>query len=100
MSIDRTLFTHNNVRFHSLAMEYEEKICTFIGILSKFIVEKQFSESMRNGNDIDLETALEISSSILNKVSVLVGPSLTDELTNDLKDITIEYFQEGSEDER
>ena len=85
---------------HPLVHIYEERIGSMIGKISKYIVERNYSETMKaNNGDLDLESALEMSKGILDEVSILVGPSKMGILTEDLEELTKKYFKEGQRDE-
>jgi hypothetical protein len=75
---------------------YEEKLSTLIGVLSAFIVEKKYSETMNGGRErLDLDSALEMSKGILDDVSLLVGPVRAHQLSMEFERITEEYFKEA-----
>ncbi len=75
---------------------YEEKLSTLIGVLSAFIVERKYSETMNSGKKrLDLISALEMSKGILEEVSLLVGPVKAHKLSEEFEKITEEYFKEA-----
>jgi len=74
---------------------YEEKLGSFIGVLSAFLVERKYLEMMDGGKSkLDLSSALEMSRGILDDVCVLVGPVKAQQLTEEFEKITEEYFKE------
>ncbi|MGA1793795.1 MAG: hypothetical protein ACMUHM_07585 [Thermoplasmatota archaeon] len=82
---------------HPLIHDIEDRLEVLIGVLSKFIVERSFSEVTGSGSIVlDYEGANSMCRSIIEEASYLVGPKRTQELREEL-DIMIElYFKEGS----
>jgi len=82
---------------HPLIHEIEDRLEVLIGVLSKFIVERSFSEVTGGGSIIlDYEGANSMCASIIKEASTLVGPKRTKELSEELDMIIELYFKEGS----
>lgn len=82
---------------HPLVHEIENRLEILIGVLSKFIVERNFSEVTGGGSImLDLEGANSMCASIIKEASTLLGPRRTEELIVDLDKIIELYFKEGS----
>lgn len=80
-----------------LVSELEQKLGTLVGILSKFIIERSYSEITNNGNEeLDLEHARSMCSSIIEEANILLGPRGTKELTKEFDKIINDYFKEDS----
>lgn len=79
-----------------LVNELETRLGTLIGVLSKFIVEKRYSEVTDNGHDpLDLRSAQSMCSSIIEEATILLGPKRTEELNEEFGKIIEDYFKEG-----
>ena len=82
---------------HPIVMVYEEKLGSLIGVLSKFIVEKSYSQVTDNGHEkLDLETARSMCSFILEEATILLGPKRTEELDEEFNRIIEDHFKEGN----
>ena len=58
-----------------LVMELEKRLGSLIGVLSKYIVERSYSQVTGNGHDrLDLESARSMCSSIIEEATILLGP--------------------------
>ncbi len=66
--------------FPPLLVRFEEGLATYIGVLSKFIVKRQFEHMVPVGNDLTAETAEMVSDSILEEASLLIGNDRTEDL--------------------
>jgi hypothetical protein len=81
-----------------LVMELEDKLGSLIGVLSKYIVEKSYSEITDNGHEqLDMESARSMCSSIIEEAFVLLGPKRTQELNKEFDRIISDHFKEGKE---
>ena len=68
-----------------------------MGVLSKFIVEKSYSQITHDGHEeLDLEHAKGMCSSIIDEANILLGPKKTKELNEEFNKIIDDYFKEGS----
>jgi hypothetical protein len=80
-----------------LVMELEKKLGSLVGVLSKYIVERSYSQVTDNGHDqLDLESARNMCKSIIEEATILLGPKRTEELDKEFRKIIIDYFEEGN----
>jgi len=80
-----------------LVSEIESRLSILIGVLSKFIVERSYSEVTGNGSMVlDHEGANSMCRSIIEEAELLVGPKRTLELNKEFDTIIRSYFKEGS----
>jgi hypothetical protein len=83
-----------------LVLELERKLGSLIGNLSKFIVERSYTEITRNGHEeLDLENARSMCSSIIDEANILLGPKKAKELNMEFERIIEGYFKEGMEND-
>jgi hypothetical protein len=76
--------------------ELENKLQGLIGILSRYIIEKSYSEVTDNGHDkLNLDSAQSMCSSIIEEATILLGPKRTEELNSEFEQIIKNYFKEG-----
>ena len=67
-----------------LVSELERKLGDLVGVLSKFIVEKSYSETTHDGYDkLDFTHAKSMCSSIIDEANILLGPKRTKELNEE-----------------
>ena len=82
-----------------LVSELEQKLTDLVGVLSKFIIEKSYSEVTNNGHEkLDIEHAKSMCSSIIDEANILLGPKKSNELNRELDKIIKDYFKEGSKE--
>jgi hypothetical protein len=82
---------------HPLILELEDRLGVLIGVLSKFIVERSYSEATGNGSIVlDNDRANSMCRSIIEEAELLVGPSRTEELNQEFDKMIRSYFKEGS----
>jgi hypothetical protein len=81
----------------SLVSEFENRLGDLVGVLSKFIIDKSISEATHEGHEqLDLEEARSLCSSIIDEANILLGPKRAKELNDEFEKIIKEYFKEGS----
>ncbi len=78
-----------------LLVKFEEGLATYIGVLSKFIVKRQFELVVPGGNNnLTAETAKMVSDSILEEASLLIGSGRTEELRSKFRFLIDYQFKE------
>jgi len=84
----------------NILLEYEKKLNPLMGVLSRFIIKKEYEKiSHRERINVDENTLVSISRSILDNVSILIGPKKTDELEEEIRIINREYLEEVDEND-
>jgi hypothetical protein len=79
----------------SILNEFEKGLSRYIGILSKFIVQRQYEKIMGGGSLITEEKARIISDSILLEASLLIGNERTEDLRSSFKILLKDHYKEG-----
>jgi hypothetical protein len=80
-----------------LVSKFENRLGDLVGILSKFIIDKSLPHEAYDGREqLDLEQARRVCSSIIDEANILLGPKRAKELNDEFEKIIKEYFKEGS----
>lgn len=87
-------------RVSGLLSDYQEKMTPLIGVLSRFIVEKEYrAVKNHNNGEMDPDTLDNISRSIIDDLSVLVGPKKAREIGEEIDNINRKYLRKEGKDE-
>ncbi|MFW3146886.1 MAG: hypothetical protein ACMUIE_08765 [Thermoplasmatota archaeon] len=80
---------------HPLIKEYNQRLGSLVGVLSRFIIDRAYNRStMRGTLTLDSERSLEMIENIDNEAEVLVGPLRAKRLKQDLIKITKDFYEE------
>ena len=83
-----------------LVSRLEQRLGDLIGNLSKFIVERSYTEMTHGGHEeLDLDHARSMYLSIIDEANILLGPKRTKELNEEFDKIIEDYFKEGSKND-
>lgn len=86
----------NNRTFNPIVDLYEKKLSSLIGVLSRFIVRRQYGKLIGSSpTTLDLDRAEMLCESIIGDASILIGEERARMLEDELKRITKEHFKEA-----
>ena len=77
--------------------KFEEALSRYIGVLSRFIVHRQY-ERVSPGGSMTEENAKRVSGYIVEEASLLIGSARTEELRNIFGSIIHELYKEEQSD--
>lgn len=83
-----------------LVSELERKLGELVGVLSKFIIDRSYSQATHDGHEeLDIDHARSMCSSIIHEANTLLGPKKAKELTVEFDTIIRNHFKEDSEND-
>lgn len=77
-----------------LSSEIQKKMEPLMGVLSNFIVDRAFKRCCLDTDEISNDDIDQLVEIIVEESKLLLGPKRSEELSEELKEITKDYYQE------
>ncbi len=92
---------HSSTILHPLIQRYESRLGNYVGIISRFIVQKRLEEwNPDSDKKLKKRDAEGIADSIILEALVLIGPQKANLLKDEYMTMTNEYYKEDDADEQ
>lgn len=84
---------------HTILKDFEKVLSAYIGVLSRFIVQRQYEKISQGSSVLTEDSALMVSDSILEEASLLIGSGKTEEIRSVYGEIIEDHYKEETENE-
>lgn len=101
LSTEGLLDSCSSTTLHPLVQRYESRLGKFVGVISRFIIQKRLEEwNIDSDKKLKKGEAVGIADSIILEAMVLIGPQKANSLKDEYMTMIDEYYKEDDADEQ
>jgi hypothetical protein len=84
---------------HPILKDFEKVLSSYIGVLSRFIVQRQYEKISEGSSVLTEDYAEKVSDSILEEASLLIGNGKTEDIRSVYREIIENHYKEETDNE-